>query len=129
MLLIALFRLTEPIALGYVVLCGIGGGFGQQSFFQLWSGELFPTLLRSTAQGLMFAVVRIGLGFWSLYVPTLTKTGFSTLAWILTGFVAFSGLIGFVFAPRNEGKTLEQIQRERHGRSAPPRTAPVPGTS
>ncbi len=129
MLLIALFRLTEPIALGYVLLCGIGGGFGQQSFFQLWSGELFPTLLRSTAQGLMFAVVRIGLGFWSLYVPTLTKTGFSTLAWILTGFVAFSGLIGFVFAPRNEGKTLEQIQRERHGRAASPRAAPVAQTS
>ena len=129
MLLIALFRLTEPVALGYVVLCGVGGGFGQQSFFQLWSGELFPTLLRSTAQGLMFAVVRIGLGFWSLYVPTLTKNGFSTLAWILTGFVAFSGLVGFIFAPRNEGKTLEQIQRERHGQPARPRTAPVPRTS
>jgi len=129
MLLIALFKLTEPVALGYVLLCGIGGGFGQQSFFQLWSGELFPTLLRSTAQGLMFAVVRIGLGFWSLYVPTLTKTGFSTLAWILTGFVAFSGLIGFVFAPRNEGKTLEQIQKERHGAFGSARSTPVPGTS
>ncbi len=113
MLLLSLFRLTEPVALGYVLLSGIGGGFGQQSFFQLWSGELFPTLLRSTAQGVMFAVVRIALGFWSLYVPTLTKAGFSTLAWILTGFVAVSGVIGFVFAPRNEGKTLDQIQRER----------------
>jgi MFS transporter, SP family, inositol transporter len=129
MLLLSLFRLTEPVALGYVLLAGIGGGFGQQSFFQLWSGELFPTLLRSTAQGLMFAVVRIALGFWSLYVPTLTKSGFSTLAWILTGFVAFSGLIGFVFAPRNEGKTLEQIQLERHGRPRLPRTTPVPRTS
>lgn len=76
----------------------------------------------------MFAVVRIALGFWSLYVPTLTKSGFSTLAWILTGFVAFSGLIGFAFAPRNEGKTLERIQLERHGRPRVPRTAPVPGT-
>jgi MFS transporter, SP family, inositol transporter len=129
MLLLSLFRLTEPVALGYVLLSGIGGGFGQQSFFQLWSGELFPTLLRSTAQGLMFAVVRIALGFWSLYVPTLSKTGFSTLAWILTGFVAFSGLIGFLFAPRNEGKTLAQIQQERHGRPRAPRTASVPGTS
>jgi len=127
MLLLSLFRLTEPVALGYVLLCGIGGGFGQQSFFQLWSGELFPTLLRSTAQGLMFAVVRIGLGFWSLYVPTLTKSGFSTLAWILTGFVAFSGVIGFIFAPRNEGKTLDEIQRERHGRPQARRTQPVTG--
>jgi len=127
MLLLSLFRLTEPVALGYVLLCGIGGGFGQQSFFQLWSGELFPTLLRSTAQGLMFAVVRIGLGFWSLYVPTLTKNGFSTLAWILTGFVAFSGLIGFIFAPRNEGKTLDEIQRERHARPETRSAAPVTG--
>jgi MFS transporter, SP family, inositol transporter len=55
-------------------------------------------------------------------VPTLTKTGFSTLAWILTGFVAISGLIGFLFAPRNEGKTLDEIQRERHGTAGVPRT-------
>ena len=129
MLLLALFPLTTPIALGYVLLTGIGGGFGQQSFFQLWSGELFPTLLRSTAQGLMFAVVRIALGFWSLFVPTLTKTGFSTLAWILTGFVAFSGLIGFVFAPRNQGKTLDEIQRERQGLAPAPRPEPVPRLS
>lgn len=127
MLLLCLFHLTLPVALGYVLLSGIGGGFGQQSFFQLWSGELFPTLLRSTAQGLMFAVVRISLGFWSLFVPTLTKTGFSTLAWILTGFVAFSGLIGFLFAPRNEGKTLAEIQRERHGPVRVPQTAPAAG--
>jgi MFS transporter, SP family, inositol transporter len=127
MLLLSLFRLTLPVALGYLLLGGIGGGFGQQSFFQLWSGELFPTLLRSTAQGLMFAVVRIALGFWSLYVPTLTKTGFSTLAWILTGFVAFSGLIGFLFAPRNEGKTLAEIQRERHGAAPLSRAAAIPG--
>jgi hypothetical protein len=32
------------------VLLGIGGGFSQQPFFQLWSGEMFPTHLRSTAQ-------------------------------------------------------------------------------
>jgi inositol transporter-like SP family MFS transporter len=128
MLLLCLFRLTLPVALGYVLLSGLGGGFGQQSFFQLWSGELFPTLLRSTAQGLMFAVVRISLGFWSLFVPTLTKTGFSSLAWILTGFVAFSGLVGFLFAPRNEGKSLAQIQYERHGTVRAPRTAPVART-
>ena len=42
MLLLSLFRLTEPVALGYVLLAGIGGGFGQQPFFQLWSGELSP---------------------------------------------------------------------------------------
>jgi MFS transporter, SP family, inositol transporter len=52
LLLLAVFPLGLSVALGYVILLGIGGGFSQQPFFQLWSGEMFPTLLRSTAQGL-----------------------------------------------------------------------------
>ena len=115
MVLLAVLPLTTSVALGYQFLLQLGGGFGQQSFFQLWSAELFPTLLRGTAQGLMFAVVRIGLGLWSFFVPALTGTGFTELAWILTGFVAVSSLIGFLGAPRNEGKSLVQIEAERGG--------------
>ena len=86
---------------------------GQQAFFQLWSSGLFHTLLRSTAQGLIFAVVRIALGLWSFFAPVLTdNAGFHMVAWILTGFI-FSGLIGWFFAPANEGKSLEQIEREQ----------------
>ena len=110
MLLLALFPLTAPVALGYQFLLQFGGGFGQQSFFQLWSAELFPTLARSTAQGVMFAVVRISLGLWSFFVPLLTAEGFHRLAWILTGFVAVSSIIGFVGAPSNEGKSLTEIE-------------------
>jgi MFS transporter, SP family, inositol transporter len=113
--LFAIFPLTLPVTLGYVVLIGIGQGMGQQSFFQLWSGELFPTLLRSTAQGLIFAVVRIALGVWSFFVPGLTAhSGLHTVAWILTGFVLVSGVIGWVWAPSHGGKSLEEIERERH---------------
>jgi MFS transporter, SP family, inositol transporter len=118
MSLLALFPLTTPIALAYVLLVWFGSGFGAQSFFQLWSAELFPTLQRSTAQGLTFAIVRIGLGFWSFFVPVLTATGFTTLAWILTGFLIVSGLIGVIGAPRNQGKPLAQIEAERSARSA-----------
>jgi MFS transporter, SP family, inositol transporter len=112
MALLALFPLTLPLAIVHVFLMSFGGGFGAQSFFQLWSAEMFPTLLRSTAQGVMFAVVRISLGLWSFFVPVLTATGFSTLAWILTGFLFVSGLIGFLWAPRNEGKSLDQLEQE-----------------
>ena len=63
----------------------------------------------------MVAVVRIGLGIWSFFVPAITKAGFHTLAWILTGFVAASALLGLLFAPSNAGKSLDQIQRERAG--------------
>lgn len=113
MALLAIFPLTLPVAILYVFLLGFGGGFGAQPFFQLWSAELFPTLLRSTAQGVAFAVVRIGLGIFSFFVPALVSTGFTTLAWILTGFLAISGVIGMIWAPRNEGKTLEELELER----------------
>ena len=97
----------------HVVIMGVAGGFGAQSFFQLWSAELFPTAIRSTAQGLTFAIVRIGLGIWSFFVPAISKSGFDTLAWILTGFLVVSGLIGVLGAPRNQGKSLEELDRER----------------
>jgi inositol transporter-like SP family MFS transporter len=112
MSLLALFPLTLPLAILHVFLMAFGGGFGAQSFFQLWSAEMFPTLLRSTAQGVMFAVVRISLGIFSFFVPLLTATGFSTLAWILTGFLLISGVIGYLGAPRNEGKSLDQLEAE-----------------
>lgn len=113
MSLLALFPLTLPLALLHVFLMAVGQGFGAQSFFQLWSAEMFPTLLRSTAQGVMFAIVRVSLGVFSFFVPALTATGFTTLAWILTGFLFLSGLIGFLGAPRNEGKSLEEIAAAR----------------
>ena len=114
MALLAVFGFTLPIVIIHIVIMGIAGGFGAQSFFQLWSAELFPTAIRSTAQGVTFAVVRIGLGIWSLAVPSLAANDFTTLAWILTGFLVASGLIGYIWAPRNEGKSLEQLAAERN---------------
>lgn len=129
LLLFAVFQLSLTVALGYVILLGVGGGFSQQPFFQLWSGEMFPTLMRSTAQGLSFAVVRIGLGIWSFYVPTISKTGFHTLGWILTGFVAASALLGLLFAPSNAGKSLDQLESEQSTASGRSRTHRVPSTA
>jgi inositol transporter-like SP family MFS transporter len=113
MALLAVLPLTGPVAVLHVVVMAVAMGFGAQSFFQLWSAELFPTLLRSTAQGVTFAVVRIGLGVFSFFVPLLTSTGFHTLAWILVGFLLVSAIIGWLGAPRNEGKSLEEIEAER----------------
>lgn len=113
MALLAIFGFKLEIVIVHILIMGIAGGFGAQSFFQLWSAEMFPTEIRSTAQGVTFAVVRVGLGIWSLAVPSLASTDFTTLAWILTGFLVASGVIGFIWAPRNEGKSLEQIEAER----------------
>jgi inositol transporter-like SP family MFS transporter len=113
MALLAVFGFTLEIYILHVVIMGVAGGFGAQSFFQLWSAELFPTRIRSTAQGLTFAIVRVGLGVWSFFVPWLASYDYTTLAWILTGFLIASGVIGLVWAPRNEGKSLEQIAAAR----------------
>ena len=110
MSLLALFPLTLTVAIIHVVLMAVGQGFGAQCFFQLWSSEMFPTLLLSTAQGEMFAIVRILLGIWRVFAPERTSTGFTTLAWILTAFLLISGIIGFWGAPRNEGKSLEELE-------------------
>jgi len=113
MALLAVFGFRLEVVIAHIVVMGIAGGFGAQSFFQLWSAELFPTAIRSTAQGAAFAIVRVGLGVWSLAVPTLAAYDFTTLAWILTGFLAVSGVIGLVWAPRNEGRSLEAITARR----------------
>ena len=52
-------------------------------------------------------------------MPAITAAGVHTLAWILTGFVTASALLGLFFAPSNAGKSLEEIQRERSGDEEP----------
>jgi inositol transporter-like SP family MFS transporter len=105
------FDVTFFTALINVVLFGAGAGIGQQSLFQLWSGELFPTLLRSTAQGFMFGVVRIALGAWLLVVlPVMEDEGFRALSVVLFALLFVSGLVGVLFAPDTKGRDLEETQ-------------------
>jgi inositol transporter-like SP family MFS transporter len=111
--LLALFPLTTGLIVAYGLLMAFSSAFGQQPFYQLWSAEFFPTLLRATAQGLTFAIVRIGLGIWSFAVPMLMATHFKMFIWIMAGFLGLSGLIAWRWAPRHEGKSLEQIQADR----------------
>jgi len=98
LVLLALFPLGTLVAVGYVGLVGLGGGAGPQAFFMLWSAEAFPTRLRGTALGLMFGIVRLGLGLWSLVVPALSRSSVSTLAWILLAFLLASAVLGAVYA-------------------------------
>lgn len=114
MALVAVFGFSNiAIVIAHFVIMGIAGGFGAQSFFQLWSADQFPTAIRSTAQGITFAIVRISLGIWSLAVPSLASADFTLLCWILVGFLTASGVIGWLWAPDNAGKSLEQLEAER----------------
>ena len=115
-----LFEVRFVTALINVVLFGVGAGIGQQSLFQLWSGQMFPTLLRSTAQGFMFGVVRIALGGWRLLLPTVQQAGFRTLSLVLAGMLIVSGVVGIAFAPRGKTHELEEetVRPDRFRRRA-----------
>jgi len=102
-----------PIIIVNIVLASLGGTLAGEPFYKVFSQELFPTLLRGTAQGLTFGVARTMLGIWSLFVPVLANAGIRPVAALLMLFLAISGGVGFWFMPDTSGKTLEQIEAER----------------
>jgi inositol transporter-like SP family MFS transporter len=102
-----------PVVLANILLFSAGGALAGEAFYKVFSQELFPTMLRSTAQGITFGVARVILGFWSFFVPVLADKGIGEIAALLTLFLAISGGVGFFFMPDTAGKSLEQIEAER----------------
>jgi len=104
-----------PVIVANIVLFAGGGALAGEAFYKVFSQELFPTMVRGTAQGFTFGLARIAVGVWSLFVPTLSNSGIGLLAALLTLFLVISGAVGFFFMPDTSGKTLEQIETERAG--------------
>lgn len=102
-----------PVVLANILLFAAGSSLAGEAFYKVFSQELFPTMLRSTAQGITFGVARVILGIWSFFVPLLAAKSISQLAGLLTVFLVISGVVGFFFMPDTSGKSLEQIERER----------------
>lgn len=121
--LLAVFPLKGiAMLIGPILLYGLAQGAGQWPLLRIWSVELFPTLLRNTAQGSIFCVMRILLGVWSFVVPWLLATaGLHELAWILAAMMFVTVVVGVVFGRNTQGMTLEEIQ-QRYGGSAEPVT-------
>src|SRR5690606_38927271 len=100
---------------------GVSSGIGAQAFYGLWAAELFATRYRASAQGVMFMLVRVMVGVLSLWFPLmLEQTGIHTVGVLILGLLVAALLIGTVWAPKTQGKTLEQIEVERYGRVLDP---------
>ena len=99
-----------------IVLFGIGAAIAGEPHYKTWSQEVFPTMLRTTAQGITFAFARLCLGIWSFLVPTIAAAGFSNVALILVIFLSISGVVGYLFMPNTAGRSLEEIEAEHFGR-------------
>ncbi len=104
---------TVPVILLNIALFWIGSVLAGEAFYKVFSQELFPTMLRGTAQGVTFGTARIILGIWSFFVPVLAKASIAPIAALLTLFLVISGAVGFLFMPDTSGKSLEQIESER----------------
>ena len=118
-----------PTMLVFAVLWGISAGIGAQAFYSLWASELFATPYRASAQGVMFFVVRTATGLLSYFFPTLlAATGLTTVGILLVALLTIALVIGAVWAPSTQGKTLQQIEVERYGAAVSPST-PVERTA
>lgn len=107
------FPFTIPVVIANVVLFGIGSTLAGEPTYKTFSQELFPTMLRGTAQGITFGVARVLLGVWSFFVPVLAAAGIGPVALLLSAFLLVAGVIGYFWMPDTVGKPLEQIERER----------------
>ena len=113
----------------FAVLWGVSAGIGAQAFYSLWASELFATPYRASAQGVMFFVVRTATGLLSYFFPTmLAATGLTTVGILLVGLLTVALVIGAVWAPRTQGKTLREIEHERYGAPVEPPPATAPST-
>ncbi|MBD1382901.1 MFS transporter [Metabacillus arenae] len=115
-LILTFMPMTWPTLLLFVILWGSAAGFGAQAFYALWTSELFPTRYRASAQGFMYFLVRMGIGVWSFILPTLMlELGFQVAGILMISFLVIHMIIGIAFAPKTQGKTLKQIEKERYG--------------
>ncbi|MFB9905685.1 MFS transporter [Allokutzneria oryzae] len=105
------FTVTTVIA--NIVLFAVGAAIAGEPTYKVFSQELFPTMLRGTAQGFTFGIARVLLGIWSFFVPLLASASIGPVAALLSAFLLVSGIVGFFFMPNTVGKSLEDIERER----------------
>lgn len=102
----------------FTLLWAIQAGISVQTFYALWASELFPAKYRAAAQGIMFFIVRGLSAAWGLYFVHIygeNGEGFTLAGYIMMAFFVISLIIGTIWAPKTQGKTLEEITRERYG--------------
>jgi inositol transporter-like SP family MFS transporter len=105
--------------LAFAVIWGTSAGIGAQAFYSVWASELFATRYRATAQGVLFFAARVAVGLLSYVFPTLLAArGVPFVGTLMLLFLGVALVVGAVWAPDTQGKTLDDIERERAGEPA-----------
>ncbi|MGQ7297007.1 MFS transporter [Quadrisphaera sp. KR29] len=91
---------SVPTLLVAGVLYGLGGAIAGEPMFKVWAQELFPTRLRSSAQGLMIAATRGVAAVFALFTPALLAQGAGVLFGVLVATNVVGVLIGILWVAR-----------------------------
>lgn len=105
-----------PVLMLFAACWGVSAGIGSQAFYAVWTSELFATPYRASAQGLLFFAARVSIGLLSYYFPTmLADQGVPAVGLVMIGLLVLSLVIGALWAPDTQGRSLEDIEVERYG--------------
>lgn len=91
-------NVTTLVAMG--VFYALGGAIAGEPMFKVWAQELFPTLHRSTAQGIAIAFTRVVAAVVALFTPLIITAGPSTMFVVLIITTVVAGVIGLFWIPR-----------------------------
>lgn len=108
MMMIFLPLSSSVVVIVFVVVHAIAGSCGQEQLYRVWCQELFPTMLRATAQGGIIFLQKGVLAVWSLFVPVVLGWSFSGFVWVLTVTMIIAVVIGTVFMPKKPA-SIEQV--------------------
>lgn len=70
-----IFGFQPWVLITLAIVYAIGGAIAGEPMWKVWSQELFPTLLRSTAQGITTAFTRIVAAVVALWTPVILDAG------------------------------------------------------
>ena len=108
-------RFSLPSLVGLVILNTIGATWAGDGIYRVWTQEIFPTEMRSTAQGFTYGLARLLMAAFSLVTPALIAHSATELMLVLSGLGVMGSIIGLTLIPRIP----------RHGRLDSPRPQPA----
>ena len=93
------------VPIGIALICTsllfvLGAAMSGETIYKVWSQELFPTLLRGTAQGVTLAVNRTAAGLFAFVVPVLAVSSPRLLFGIVLLLMVGGAVIALVWVPR-----------------------------
>lgn len=104
------FGANQFTLIALMLVSGLGNAFAGESIYKVWSQELMPTLLRSTASGVTIAFTRLLAALAAFGTPALAAASPSLLFLLLLGFTLVATVIGVLWVPRlPKAAQLEEV--------------------